>query len=124
MDSELTDYLYFIEDIAAEYSKRRKGVTLGEAKDLIRCTVKYINKLAADKENYSMHLPYIGLLYTKFDPDKGSWDDTTRYNKLLLEYLKEENDWKLTRQKDILNRQYGRISKEELQKIQNSENTQ
>lgn len=118
------DSIYFIEDVAREYSKRRKGVSEQEAKELIKFSISYIRKLIKQDDAYAVEIPSIGILHKKLKTAEKDLENNKRteiqYANILLNTLIEDKSTKPLIKKDIIEN-YSEFTKEELQNWQNNE---
>ena len=83
----------FIEDIAKEYSDRRKGVvTEDDVKDLIKIFFKYLSLKIKSDDYYAVHVKNLGMFHKEFEiEDIFKFKNARTKNEKLLEKQLVEN---------------------------------
>ena len=73
----------YAEDWIKEYADSRKALTEKDVKELVRCMLGYIKMRLRSNEIYALELPYLGILYRKFDINQVPYYNISDEEKLM-----------------------------------------
>lgn len=101
--------MLFDDDLVRMYANKRKDIHEDEVEDLLKAMVEYIKVRTKSGDCYAINIPRVGILYREM------------ISKDPLFYLEENlNVHSIINKTDLIKKDYGNRTKEEIQEISNN----